>query len=58
MIAKESEGVLKAKMKKLIMKLVSLKVVQFQNSDTALAQYNRFLSTKKVHHKEKLLSFG
>ena len=45
-------------MKKLIIKLVSLKVVQFQNGDTALAHYNLFLSNKKVHHEKKLLSFG
>lgn len=50
-IAKESKGVLKSKIKKLIIKLVSLEVAQYRNGDTALAQYNRFLRNKKVHHK-------
>lgn len=50
-IAKESKGVLKSKIKKLIIKLVSLKVAQYQNGDTALAQYSRFLRNNKVHLK-------
>lgn len=44
-------------MKKLIMKLVSLKAALFQNGNTFMPQCNSFLSNDIVHLKEKLLSF-
>ena len=44
-------------MKKLIMKLVSLKAALFQNGNTFMPQCNNFLSSDIIHLKEKLLSF-
>ena len=56
-IVKETSTVLQMKMKKLIMKLVSLKVIKFETGDAAMTQYREFLSNEVVQQREKLLSF-
>ena len=45
------------RMKKLTMKLVSLKIILFQAGDKALSQLTNFIGFDKVQRKGKLLSF-
>ena len=56
-MVKVNDEVLNARMKKLTMKLVSLKLIHFQAGDKASSQFTNFIGFHKVQHEDKSLSF-
>lgn len=56
-VAVEEKDVLKRKVKHLIQKLVSLKIIESKTGDEALTEYTKFLQTEVTQAREKLISF-
>lgn len=55
--ATKSQDVLKKKMKNLIQKIVSLNIIECKVGDTALTEFNKFLTSEAVVEKQKFLDF-
>ena len=51
-MVKVNDEVLNARMKKLTMKLVSLKLIHFQAGDKALSQFTNFIGFDQIQHKD------
>ena len=56
-MAAKSHDLLKKKVKNLIQKIVTLKLINFETEDKALAQFGKFLANEATTEKKKFLDF-
>ena len=57
MMATKSHDLLKKNVKNLIQKIVTLKLINFETEDKALAQFGKFLANEATTEKKKFLDF-